>query len=312
MLSQIGKCCNYADRFKRKVIVETDFTHATYFKDDFSRYFISHDPALVLSSAEFKHKFDALTVEPKSFSGRVTTYQVDGSALLSNANISTGLVPKFNLKQDYQAQLLLHHSLGGGIKMQLLALRRMSVTPLVMKCIAERRAKIGDAFTGIHIRNTDYRTDYQNHLRSLVGKISGPIFLATDSVEVLAFGREIFSGHKVYNFSSLPTDGQPLHTNRTTNIEDANLDAIADLFLLTLASKFYFFPIVPNGSTTVYSGFSKLADHLQRNPGLRDKLLYQAHRGWIDDFRLRFKKMRGRAKFYQKRLFSPVKSRPKP
>jgi len=50
ILCQIERCCRYAVRFDRIVVVETDFPRTIYFADAFDRYFESRDPALILSA----------------------------------------------------------------------------------------------------------------------------------------------------------------------------------------------------------------------------------------------------------------------
>ncbi len=74
ILSQIGKCLRYADRFNRTVIVEMDFKGAVHFRDDFGVYFTSHDPRLVLSSRAFTSQFDRLVAFPSNLTGRINSY----------------------------------------------------------------------------------------------------------------------------------------------------------------------------------------------------------------------------------------------
>ena len=74
MLSQIDNACRYAELAGRTVVVETDAPSSFHFKDDFSHYFISRQPYLRLSAANYKHLFDTLDVYPKCLFGRVNSY----------------------------------------------------------------------------------------------------------------------------------------------------------------------------------------------------------------------------------------------
>ena len=49
MVSQIERCCRYAELTNRAVIVDTDYGADSY-GDDFDRYFISRHTHLILSA----------------------------------------------------------------------------------------------------------------------------------------------------------------------------------------------------------------------------------------------------------------------
>jgi hypothetical protein len=267
ILSQIGKCCRYAAMFDRTVVVETNFLGTTYFRDDFSNYFVSHDSSLILSSLKFASQFEDLKAVPAKFSGRINHYSAKyNDDLAAFAEVDCSDVTSFNFGRNYDEPLLLHHSAGGGLRKAEISLRRLSITPMLRQCVEHRLNKIGGAYTSIHIRHTDYSTDYRSRILRLQHTISGAIFVATDNREALDFCRNTFGADRVFNFSHLPEKaGSPIHSAAGLDARQSNLDAIVDLLLLALASAYYYFPINENNSSAAFSGFSLLADLLHKD-----------------------------------------------
>ncbi len=168
IFSRIGACCRYANAHGRMVIVETNFPVSAYFRDAFSRYFISHDHALILSGYAYSSKFQNMDVEPAAFTGRLNAYQVYYDNKVSAlAEVGSAIVPYFDFTKKYKVPLLLYQAVGGGLRKAEIAVRRLSITPMVLKVLSERLARMGNFYTSIHIRHTDYSTDYQRRVEEL-------------------------------------------------------------------------------------------------------------------------------------------------
>lgn len=293
ILSQIGKCCRYAAMFNRKVIVETDFSETKYFRDDFSHYFISHDRDLVLSSRTIASTFDDMNVFPPAFSGRINSYRAAYHREMGVfAEVDTSEVTSFDFDKNYNAQLLLHQSVGGGLDNATIALERLSITPMVRDIVEERFARIGWPYTGIHIRHTDYRTDYCERILALKTEISGRVFVATDNRAVLDFCRKVFGNERVCSFSNLPNQvGKQIHNSIELDARQSNIDAISDLLLLARAQKYYFFPILKDWSSAPsFSGFSTLADKLHKDRKLYRQFTKLDSFGPVSRLKLRIQK----------------------
>jgi hypothetical protein len=271
VFSRIGRCVRYADSFGRQVIVEMDFVGAQHFRDDFEYYFVSHDGDLFLSSVKYSKRFDQLKANPKCFSGRINSYVATYSLKVEAiADVETGDIPCFDFSTDHVEPLLLYHASGGGLRKAKIALRRISLSAEVKQVVQARLSRLSRNYTSIHIRNTDFATDYKAHLSRVKSEIDGPIYVATDNCEVLNYCREIFGESRIYNFSNLPNEaGRPIHSNATLDARQHNIDAIADLILLASAQRYYYFPVFnANTEGVSYSGFSKFAELLHNDKQL--------------------------------------------
>ena len=275
ILSQIDNACRYAELSGRTVVVETDSPSTIHFKDAFSNYFISKQPYLRLSAANYRHLFDALQVFPTCLFGRVNSYpavHIREKQGYCDAETSTRL--SFDFNRLYSEPLLVHHSDGRNGN-SLSALGRMRLHDRIVDTLVDRLRAIGSPYTGIHIRHTDYQTNYESELIKLQPVIPGAIFLATDNRVVVEFCRSIFGDGRVYSFARLPDHpGKPVHLfDAGDPIYEINKDAIVDLLLLALARQFFFLQIKNNIHGEQHSGFSVLANRLRSVPFLLHYLI---------------------------------------
>ena len=268
ILSQIDNACRYAELAGRTVVVETDSPSTAHFKDAFSNYFISKQPYLRLSAANYKHLFDTLEVYPTCLFGRVNSYAaryMHEKQGYVDAETSTRL--SFDFNRLYNEPLLVHHSDGSNGN-SLSALGRMRLHDGIVDTLVDRLRTIGSPYSAIHIRHTDYQTNYESELIKLQPLIRGAIFLATDNRVVVEFCRSIFGNDRVYSFARLPDRaGKPVHLLESGDpTYQINKDAIVDLLLLALARRFYCFSLKNNIQGTQHSGFTVLASRLKNFP----------------------------------------------
>ena len=167
MLCQIEKCCRYAERTDRTVIVDTNYRYSPYFKDDLSRYLVSRQSRLSLCAEEFQDRFDQWQVYPDPLSGRVNDYTVIRDEKTYVRYDTQSRVPvTFDFGKDYPHQLLIHHQ-GGGGELSLMALLRMKIGPAVADQLKTRYHAIGKQYSAIHVRNTDLTARYKDALAKL-------------------------------------------------------------------------------------------------------------------------------------------------
>lgn len=293
ILSRIGNCVRYGDRFNRFVIVDTNFTGAVHFRDEFSYYFVSHDRDLILTSKNHVSQFDRLATYPHSFAGRINTYGAAyDKSKSAYADLETGEIPNFDFTKNYDEPLLLSHSSGGGTRKAKIALRRLSLSEPLRKLVESRLALIGEGYCSIHIRNSDFTTDYEAHVKDLQHRISGPVYVATDNLKALNYCRELLGANRVFNFSTLPQDaGNPIHSNTFLDARAHNIDAICDLILLASAKTYYFFPLSnPELTGAIYSGYSKLAEVLHTDKTLLRQFIHADSFGTVARTRLKLRK----------------------
>ena len=89
--------------------------------------------------------------------------------------------------QKYDEDLLLYNTGGGGnISNDLL--RLLTINDWIVKEFAKRYNTITKPYTSIHVRNTDYKTDYVSFYNKNKERIDkADIFLATDSKDALDY-----------------------------------------------------------------------------------------------------------------------------
>lgn len=278
MLCQIGLCCEYADKWKRLVVVDTNHVSTRYFRDRFSNYFISQRRNLVLDISGFARRLENMPLLPAELSGRLHDYvAVAGEPCKSMVDQATGVPLTFDFSRDHEAPLLVHHT-WGRTPYPLDALARMRLHPAIRHEVIGRLREIGPDFTGLHIRATDYQTDYRTGIAELRGKLAGPVFLATDNRAVLDFMRTECPEAEIYSFSRLPAHGQPLHDlkGRAEDVYESNRDAIADVMVLAHATRLNAFRLRPNPMGASLSGYSMLAFALRKHRGLLARIMSAA------------------------------------
>ena len=281
MLCQIEAAYAYAEKSDRVVVVDTNYRNARAFKDKLSTYFSSRSDRLILDSDAIEDRIDAMTVFPEYLFGRLSTYKLDWGTVVSNwCDSETGSRLSFDFDEIYTEQILLHHACGGG-QASLKALSRLQLRDAVIDLLEQRIDAIGQSFSAIHIRNTDYKTDYRSQLEGLKGRVHLPVFVATDDSACREYCIELFGKESVRYFSSLPEEsGVPLHAEYLhTSVFIRNSEAILDLLMLALATDFFKISLSPNAHHATYSGFSLLAENLKNAPDILAALIGSSAKG---------------------------------
>ena len=271
ILSEVGKCLAYARKFNRLLIVETDYVNTHHFQDRFDHYFISHDDRMILNAAPFR--------------GQIAQHEVKPAIGINDYDSGLGGAPlTFDFAIDHAEPLLLHDSAGRQKKWNAqIALASLSLAPALREALQKRLVALGPNFTALHIRHTDYKTDYKRNLLKINFRGADPIFLATDNAAVVADCTALLGKTRVMTFTALTSKpGQPLHHGQDRhNVRQRNEDAILDVLTLASAKHLIFFRR-DNGRREVlptYSGFSVLADRLHHDR----RLLHFVTTGQWDD-----------------------------
>ena len=268
ILCQIEFMHRYATQSKRTLVVDTAYENSLYFKDHFSNYFNTSASNLILDIKEIAPYFDRMRTFPEEITGRVNSYLAWPSPEHQNfADHHTGTRLSFDASQVYEHQLLVHHSWGGG-NLSLFALTKLNLVDPIVDALIDRIDTIGEPFSAIHIRNTDYKTDYIQCIQQIKDSILTPVFLATDDYECRNYCIDLLGSENVKYFSDLPEEDIPLHANHTfTDPYKRNVDAILDLLTLALSTCFYRIGIDGTLSGTA-TGYATLAENLTRHDGI--------------------------------------------
>lgn len=268
-LCEIERCCRYADQHNRYVLVDSAYKNVRTFHDSFAKYFISTRANLILDGDRYANLFDSMEVYPTALRGRVNNYEVDmamaaeavpGQRRFMARDRQTRWPLTFNFAKPYREQLLVHQQPFGG-EISLHALRRMRLRDRLVDDLISRLRKLAGPFLGVHIRHTDYQTDYATIIDDIEQRSFDKLFLATDNGQV----RDEFSqrfGSRLVTFSALPDfNGLPLHhaiLGSSADYYRINSDAVLDLMTLAFASDLVFAKTTQGN----YSGYSLLAKNL--------------------------------------------------
>ncbi len=196
------------------------------------------------------------------------------------------------IKPDYryygpsEAAIVVHHCSGGG-ENSLHCLGLMRATQWLSHDIHQTIASLGDNFDAIHVRHTDYLSDYEPFIKSLKNQLIGRrVLVCSDNPHVIRYVQHELSGSEVFTFET--TIGQTLcqpsgrqipprpahyqwHLERTERVE-RNKRVFVDLFAMSRAKHLHYCSVSRNGWTG-YSGFARLASNLAQHPDVRDTWL---------------------------------------
>jgi hypothetical protein len=133
----------------------------------------------------------------------------------------------------------------------------LSFKPSVNGECARRLSSLPKKYIGIHVRNTDRKSNYiQLYRRNKKLIHSYPaVYLATDCKEALDFFKAKMTNVK--NCTAFPSDWKPLHLSELSNTHKF-MDMICDLYLIAMADK-----MLSNSK----GGFTKLMAACNRNKG---------------------------------------------
>lgn len=279
ILSNIDKARLYADKFNRTLIVDTNFVNSDNVLGDFSDYFRS-TANIVLNARPLQNKLRDMTVFPACVAKQLESYRAYFDPVRNFVERTTGQIISFRFDLDYSEQLLVHHACGGS-NFGMRALSGLQLNEVITVELIRRLNIINGPYIGVHIRNTDYRTDYLRHINSLIPKIAAwdckNLFVATDNIECVKYCTKLFSSLNVFSFSWLPEIAHPLHYYPDASRRfEITTDAILDLLMLALSKHLSAIPILPTGGFCVQisgvsvhlSGFSLLAHCLRSRPDI--------------------------------------------
>jgi hypothetical protein len=275
MLSQIERCCRYAENTNRAVIVDTKYGPDSY-GDEFDRYFQSRQRHLILGAGNLYPVFDRSSTFPACLQGRVSSYDsVFDAARLAYVERETQQPITFDFTKSYPHDLLVHqqHRRRPDAVSVFLRLR---LQPALTNELLSRVGKIGGPYLGIHIRHTDYRSDYRPVIGRIAAASVAKVFLATDNQAVLDEFRSALPGQQIFSFAEgLSVDGRPIHyrSHAEVDVFRRNCDAILDLLLLALSSGVVSADITNSPYGIKKSGFTVLAAGLANQKRYLSELL---------------------------------------
>jgi len=268
MLAQIEKCYKYALKYNRKLFIDGN---RGGFRDDFARYFIPAPPIFFEKIDFLSPPFD---VFPHHLQDDIYNYELsywDNNLL----GLPTFFIT-FDFEHDYKEQILIHESAGGGI-ISIFALTRLRLKPEIRSHITtiinglQELGKSGK-YDGIHVRNTDYKTDYPSYFNKIKNRINKATVIGTDDYECQQYAKSFF-GEKLKIVTDIPdlsNRDKRLHGNLNLDRYKSNVDTLTDLFILAYSDHLFY----TASSKKNISGFSLLARNLHRYKRITRNILY--------------------------------------
>ncbi len=276
---QIEKCWRYAEKSGRTLIIDT---RKSCLFGDFSDFFTPVDASIKVESntSEVDVAINALDCYPPLINGpqinklldpHSTVYSEKHRNLIDRVS---GALLTFDFEKDYSEPILVHEQFGGG-ELSFSLLERMAISEKIRSIVLDRIAGLDKHYVAIHVRNTDYQTNYESLFNKIYPEVAGKsVLVCSDDAEVIAKARDFFDASTVLNASEIPhTNQMPLHGERTMKADEdrktSAINSIVDLCALGLSDKLYFMNVTAGHP----SGFSSLARHLNGNKRLVRSLM---------------------------------------
>lgn len=285
MLSQIGRCIDYAKDWKRRLIVDTSIPD--FFNESLGNYlFPSHHlKATVNPSERLLISLSQLTCKPTGIQGRLNTYKAQQISLADRALASQSLGHFTNLEDakthepltfdfriDHSEDLLVHHCSGNDLQSALTSLTFLWPTPKLRRSVRRKLRELPETYDALHIRHTDLASDLDLAADMAGQSCDIPLVVSTDShVAASEIAKKIQS--RLLVFASNPLNpakfGLPAlattHRNASALPRHAvNTAAFVDLICLARARNLISAPLL-NGQCKSASGYFQLAQELRQS-----------------------------------------------
>ncbi len=261
-LVHIETCWRYAEKFNRILVI--DPIRCAIFTN-LSLFFSPLSPSPRIQFHIFPNQIECLnnlTCQPSEINGRLTTYvgkpfQLGVSYVLCDSESEVPL--RVDMTRDYPEAVILYESIDGGTE-SIDFLKRVKLElGLARDAIAQIR-QLGPNYAAVHVRHTDYKTDWRKFLKSIRGELRGrTVLICSDSAKVIHAAPSLLKNSVVRTVSQLRyTDGKPQHIRNSTSDEARNAtarSALVDLLSLGAASDLY----ITRHARGNTSGYSQLA-----------------------------------------------------
>jgi glycosyltransferase involved in cell wall biosynthesis len=274
-LCQIELCWRYAEKFGRTLIIDT-FNSGLL--AEFSEFFSPRNSLtkVYFSLSEKQLCFlDTLTCFPHFAQGKIKTYfSVYSIDLRNHIDKETSEMLTFNFDKNYDELVLIHEQCGGG-NLSFDLLNRITISENIRPIVLNRIQHLGHDYLAIHVRNTDYQTQYKDLFRDVYPSVKNKsLLICSDDAEVISHAKNFFTLSNVLTSSQPPQTGnKPLHLSTTHSDDEqrkkATINSIIDLIALGRSTELYFANVTAGYS----SGFSRLAMYLCQNKNIIDALL---------------------------------------
>lgn len=274
-LCQIETCWSYCQKDSRTLIVDTT---RSGLRINFSELFenntnINYEFSL---SNEIFQKIKNLKCQIKEIDNKLMDYEVEYTKENNYVTKDSRIRVSFDFEKNYDEDLLVFEQCGGGTKSVNL-LSKLKLSSELRRKFTE--CKISENYESIHVRNTDYQTDYKKLFESLREQLKNKLVLiCSDDLEVIESAKIILKESTIISKTSndFAEKGIPLHSpyQKLTKEQEKLLaeNSIIDLLLLANSSKIHYSNL-SGYSFNKLSGFTRLALLLNENKGIIENII---------------------------------------
>lgn len=251
-LCQIQKCIDYANKYNRVLVIDKNRYGQL---KNFSKFFeFENAPRIKIANKNLLRSLNLLDCYPPEMRGKIDKYK---TRLIDNALLfidGTMTLSTFNFNLNYKENLLVHDQFGGG-SLSFKLINQITIKKKWRPVIKKNLPFLGSNYTAIHIRNSDFKTNFRIFFNKIFPQLMGKkILLCSDDKTVAKFLKCNF---KISLLSTLNSKN------------DSELQSVIDLVALGGASELFY----TNLTYGNYSGFSGLAGYLCENKKVIEQLL---------------------------------------
>lgn len=273
MMSRIWYCHQYCIQTNRTLIIDTS---KNWFRDSIFNYLSFSFPNLYQNpnqSLFITELYEKETVFPPDLKG-MNNDHFPSIVWISPGHMetSTGIIVSTRLDRLYEETVVVYADCGSRMNINPI-LCYTSFTLFVLQCVKERYDSLPKGYSGVHIRNTDYKSNLDEFIHQHDFVFSNTaLFVASDHSPTIALFHRKYGS---FSFSDIPSvsEGSNIHEsgeaqelrNSDIAIRMFNRDTIVDFLLLAASDTFYF--------SSKQSGFSRSVYFLQQDKGLVKWLL---------------------------------------
>lgn len=274
-LCQIEHCWSYCEKYKRILIIDTKRSGIFV---DFSELFMNNTDSVThfKLTEDILSEINNLDCQIKEINGKIDTYQSEFKKGLNYVLAKTEIKLTFDFDKDHNHKLLIYEQCGGGTN-SLNLLNRLKLSTNLKNKFLEN--KIDDKYQSIHVRNTDYKTNYEKLLYELKEHLKGEnVLVCSDDIEVIEESKKILYQSKIISKTSndFSDKGKPLHSTINNYSQEQKMiittNSIIDLLLLASSERIHYSNL-SNYNFYVLSGFTKLAVLLSENKNILKNLI---------------------------------------
>jgi hypothetical protein len=232
----LAKTFIYAYRHRRRLVIDTSRSGLL---DHWDSYFELADPCwpIVLHGHRWQPEAGA-RFHPVSLQQYGLTYEAVVGADYRIRDGASGEEVTFNLDQPHNADVLVHEQYGGGFQ-GWIALELFRFTEMTRQQILEEISRLPFAYTAIHVRHSDVKSNYREILKYLQPLLRNEnVVLCTDSADVqIAAYEELAASNVVILYQIPQTHGVPLHGNTEIASRQLNIATFVDLITMAKADQ---------------------------------------------------------------------------